>query len=88
MVKVGGALTDALQSLGVIVVAIAAITRVAWGCVHAHTALAHLISEELALVHVCGKDDQRHAPHQRWGRPRWWDGLDRGRGVCGFRAGS
>lgn len=72
-----------------IVVAVAAITRVARGCVHAHAALAHLISEELALVHVWGKDDQRHATHQRWGRARLWDGLvDQGRGVCGRRAGS
>lgn len=64
-----------------IVVAVAAVTRVARGCVHAHAALAHLISEELALVQVCGKDDQRHAPHQRWGGPGCGMGWIRG-GEC------
>lgn len=72
-----------------VVVAVAAITRVAWGRVHAHATLAHLVSEELALVHVCGKDGQRRAPHQaREGRARVWGGrmgecvaprLDQGR---------
>lgn len=52
----GGARTDALQSLGIVVVAVATITRVAWGSVHAHATFAHLVSEELALVHICGKD--------------------------------
>lgn len=66
-----------------VVVAVAAITRVAWGRVHAHAALAHLVSEKLALVHVCGKDGQRRAPHQaREGRARVWGGWMGWMGEC------
>lgn len=43
---------NALQPLCVIVEAVAAIARVAWCGVHAHSALAHLVLEELAFVHV------------------------------------
>lgn len=68
----GGAHTNALQPLCMVVVAIAAITRVAWGCVHAHAALAHLVSEELAFVHICGMGGER------WGQVRVWGGLHEG----------
>lgn len=62
-----GAHTDTLQPLGMVVVAIATVTRVAWGRVHAHTTFAHLVSEQLALVHICGKDGKRLANTKRDG---------------------
>lgn len=51
----GGAHTNALQPVCVIVEPVAAIARVAWGRVHTHSALAHLVLEELAFVHICRK---------------------------------
>lgn len=36
-----------------IVEAVVAIARVAWGSVHTHSALAHLVLEELAFIHIC-----------------------------------
>lgn len=55
----GGACTNALQPLCVVVVAVAAIARVARGRVHTHATLAHLVSEELTFVHICGKSRER-----------------------------
>lgn len=50
-----GVHTNALQPLCVIVEAVAAIARVARGGVHTHSALAHLVLEELAFIHICRK---------------------------------
>lgn len=61
--------TDALHPLGMVIVAIATVTRVARGCVHAHTALAHPISEELTLVHICGKEGSETS-HPKIGKGR------------------
>lgn len=85
MGKARGARTDTLQSLGEVVVAVATVTGVAWGRVHAHTMSAHLTSEQLALIHICGRDGQRRTPppqRERWVEARDW-GLDweRGGGV-------
>lgn len=43
---------NALQPLCVIVEAVAAIARVARSGVHTHSALAHLVLEELAFIHI------------------------------------
>lgn len=51
----GGAHTNALQPLRVVVEAVATIAGVPRGGVHTHPALAHLVLEELALIHVCRK---------------------------------
>lgn len=75
-----GARTDTLQSLGMVVVAVATVTRVAWGCVHAHTTFAHLVSEQLALIHICGKDGERRGTTRR-------DGCGSECGVGGILGG-
>lgn len=51
----GGVHTNAFQPLRMIVEAVAAIARVARGRVHTHSALAHLVLEELAFIHICRK---------------------------------
>lgn len=43
---------NALQPVCMIVEPVAAIARVAWGRVHTHSTLAHLVLEELAFVHI------------------------------------
>lgn len=43
---------NALQPLCVVVETVAAIARVARGGVHTHSALAHLVLEELAFIHI------------------------------------
>lgn len=43
---------NAFQPLRMIVEAVAAIARVARGRVHTHSALAHLVLEELAFIHI------------------------------------
>lgn len=43
---------NALQPVCMIVEPIAAIARVAWGGVHTHSTLAHLVLEELAFIHI------------------------------------
>lgn len=43
---------NAFQPVRMIVEAVVAIARVAWGSVHTHSALAHLVLEELAFIHI------------------------------------
>lgn len=71
----GGVHTNALQSLCVVVKTVAAVARVAWGGVHTHSALAHLVLEELALIHICRKTWREMRPG------RGGDDLGETRGV-------